>query len=36
VLNELRAAMADASPAAIRAVLARAVEDYRPGCRAAA
>jgi FlaA1/EpsC-like NDP-sugar epimerase len=36
VLAELRAAMADASPAAIRAVLARAVEDYRPSCRAAA
>jgi FlaA1/EpsC-like NDP-sugar epimerase len=36
VLTELRAAMADSSPAAIRAVLARAVEDYRPGCRAAA
>jgi len=36
VLAELRAGMADESPAAIRAILARAVEDYRPFRRAAA
>jgi UDP-N-acetylglucosamine 4,6-dehydratase len=36
VLAELRAGMADGSDAAIRATLARAVEDYRPFRRAAA
>ncbi len=33
VLHDLRDAMADGSAAAIRAVLARAVEDYRPTCK---
>ncbi len=36
VLAELRAGMADDSEAAIRAILARAVEDYRPFRRVAA
>jgi hypothetical protein len=36
VLAELRAGMADDSASAIRAVLARAVEDYRPFRRVAA
>ena len=36
VLAELRAGMADGSDAALRAILARAVEDYRPFRRAAA
>jgi FlaA1/EpsC-like NDP-sugar epimerase len=33
LLGELRAGMVDGSIAAIRATLARAVEDYRPSCR---
>jgi FlaA1/EpsC-like NDP-sugar epimerase len=33
LLAELRAGMAEGSIAAIRATLARAVEDYRPSCR---
>ncbi|HEX5958987.1 MAG TPA: nucleoside-diphosphate sugar epimerase/dehydratase, partial [Hyphomicrobiaceae bacterium] len=33
VLHDLRAAMAEGDAAGIRAVLARAVEDYRPTCR---
>jgi FlaA1/EpsC-like NDP-sugar epimerase len=36
LLAELRAGMADGSVAAIREVLARAVEDYRPSQREAA
>jgi FlaA1/EpsC-like NDP-sugar epimerase len=36
LLAELRVSMADGSVPAIRAVLARAVEDYRPACREAA
>jgi FlaA1/EpsC-like NDP-sugar epimerase len=36
MLAELRAGMADGSPAAIRATLARAVEDYQPSRRIAA
>jgi FlaA1/EpsC-like NDP-sugar epimerase len=36
VLAELRAGMADGSPATIRGILARAVEDYRPFRRIAA
>jgi hypothetical protein len=36
VLAELHAGMADGSSATIRAILARAVEDYRPFRRVAA